>query len=250
MPEAEETSTADLLSRLASDDPQVRRPACDAVAQRLRRDTSLVDPLNALLRDGTPLARYAAAYALFHGGRGSLRLLPPLLDALEFGDGDTRWSAAHLLTALGRMQGEVLPVLLHTAREAQSPRRRRMGLYAVRELAPERAEAEQCFVSALDDADPEVCRAALTSLAKLRDPGRNTLDRVIQTLESSTDPRMRRIAAVLLPDLVRHHADAADAAREALASAARDRDASLARAATIALSRLGEPGVAAPEPRA
>ena len=125
-----------------------------------------------------------------------------------------------------------------------------MGLYALRELAPERSEAERCFVAALDDADPDVCRAALTSLAKLRSPARATPDRVLQILESAPDPRMRRIAAVLVPDLVQHHPDAQDVARDAIAGAARDRDSSLARAAEIALSRIGVPPITPPDPRA
>ena len=75
-----------------------------------------------LLRAPEPLARFAAAWVLFHAERPSLRLLPALLESLELPDGDLRWQAAQMLAALGRMQSEVLP---GAARATRAARRRR-----------------------------------------------------------------------------------------------------------------------------
>ena len=226
-----------LLERLGSEDRAIQRGASEEVLAQLASDTQLRRGVLRLLREGTALARFSAAWVLFHEGPG-LRILPSLLESLELDDGDLRWQAAHMLTLLGRTQSEVLPVLLHESRESPSARRRRMALYAVRELGPERAETEQVLLHALTDPDAEVRRAGLSSLAKLSDPSRTCLDRVQATLQDDGDPRMRRIAAVVLPALVRRHPEAAAGVERALAQAETARDPSLARAAQRARLRL------------
>lgn len=231
------TGHASLLDRLGSSDRELQRRACDEAAERLGRDAELRGTLRDLLRDGTPLARFSAAFVLFQREPG-VRLLPPLLDSLDLDDGDLRWTAAHMLATLGRMQPEVRPVLLHETAHGASARRRRMAIYAARELAPERPETQAAFLNALDDASSEVRRAALASLAKLTDPARDCVERALAILRDDPDARMRRIAAVLVPGLAAHHPDAASPGRAALERASRDPDPLLARAAALALRRL------------
>jgi HEAT repeat protein len=233
-------SHAGLLERLGSTDRAGQRAACDEALARLPAEPALREALGELLARGAPRARFAAAFVLFHAGRPGLGLLPPLLDALELGDGDLRWSAVHLLATLGRMQPEVLPVLLHESAGATSPLRRRMALYALRELAPERVETARAVQRALDDRDPEVRRAAFTSLAKLHEPEPAALDRVLAALEGEPDARLRRIAAILVPPLVRAQPERADDARSALTRAAGSTDPALARGAADALQRMGD----------
>ena len=215
-----------------------QRLACEAAVARFAKEPGLRTELHQLLRGGSQRARFAAAFVLFQVERPTLRLLPTLLDALELDDGDVRWSATHMLSALGRLQSEVLPVLLHEARKAESPLRRRMALYCLRELAPEGAETEAALLDALTDRDAEVRRAALSSLGKLREPDRACVDRVLESLAEDADPRMRRIAAVLVPGLLRHHPDAGAQARTALERAAHSEDRVLARCAHSALARV------------
>jgi HEAT repeat protein len=234
-----DAATPALLERLASDDRATQRRACGEASERMSREPELRDGVLRLLREGAPHARFAAAFALFPSEPG-LRLLPALLDALELEDGDQRWAATHLLTTLGTRQGEVLPVLLHEAREAASPRRRRMSLYAVRELAPGSPEVAATLLAALDDGDGDVRRAALSSLAKLADPDPACLERVLGTLRDDPDPRMRRIAAVALPALVGSDPERAALARDLLARAGAEADPALARAASLALRRLDD----------
>jgi HEAT repeat protein len=232
---------AELIEALGSEDRPKQRQACDELARRLPGDPDLRQSLLARLRDAQPQVRFAAAWILFQSERPSLRLLPALLDALELEDGDVRWSAAHMLATLGRLQGEVFPVLLHELANAASELRRRMALYALRELAPERPETCHAFLAALDDSSPDLRRAALSSLGKLHEPTLACLEQALAALDRDPDPRARRIAAAVLPPLATRHPDSLPAAREALRTAADSTDPSLARSARAALTRLPSP---------
>jgi HEAT repeat protein len=233
---------AALVARLGSADRAAQRRACDEAAARLAKEPALRDALRDALADPRPAARFAAAFVLFHAERPGLRLLAPLLESLELADGDARWQAAQMLAALGRLHGEVLPVLLAEARGAASAVRRRMALYALRELGPERAETAEMFLTALDDSDGAVRRAALSCFAKLSDPPRALAEAALELARGrDPDPRMARIAAVVLPDLIRFHEDLRPRAEELLDSLERAADPSLARAAFAARQRLSPP---------
>jgi len=235
------SASADLLARIGASERAAQRRACDEALERVREDAGLRDALRELVREGSPLARFGAAWVLFQSERPTLRLLPALLEALELADGDLRWQAAQMLAALGRMQPEVLPVLLHEARAAAAPARRRMALFTLRELAPERPETAAVFLSALDDADGEVRRAALACFAKLGEPQRELAVRALALARGADpDPRMARIAAVVLPELAKHHPDLAGEVARALAELEQAPDPSLARAAAAARARLAD----------
>jgi hypothetical protein len=92
-------------------------------------------------------------------------------------------------------------------------------------------------LEALGASDPELRRAALSSIAKLVDPTRACLERVLDALERDPDPRMRRIAAVLVPDLSARFPELSERTRSALEAAAASGDAALARGARAALAR-------------
>ena len=227
----------ELLRRLGSEDRTTQRRACDEASARLRADSGFRDHIIRLLRDGSPLARFSAAFLLFQEGP-TLRILPALLEALELDDGDLRWTAAHMLATLGRSQAEVLPVVSHEARNASSAQRRRMALYVIRELAPELQESERILIEAVDDPDADVRRAALSSFAKLADPGPGSVERMLTALGVDPDPRMRRIAAVVAPELATRLPRSRAAIVPALEAASHSADPDLARAATLALRRL------------
>ncbi len=233
-------SDRDLLARLASPNRAELRRACDEAQERVAREPALRDAVRELLRAPEPLARFAAAWVLFHAERPSLRILPALLESLELPDGDLRWQAAQMLAALGRMQSEIFPVLLADARGAASPLRRRMSLYALRELAPERAETGEVLLGALADDDGAVRRAALSCFAKLSDPAPALAERALALARGGDpDPRIARIATVVLPDLVRFHPSLREAAEQLLDSLGGAADPHLARAALAARQRLG-----------
>lgn len=230
---------SELLERLGSPTRATQRGACDEALPRVRSEPALRDAVRELLRAENPFARFSAAWLLFQSERPSLRLLPALLESLELRDGDLRWQAAQMLTALGRMQAEVLPVVLHEANAAVSPARRRMAIFVLRELAPERAETGAAYLRALDDPDGDVRRAALSCFAKLTDPDRALALRAIALARGADpDPRMARIATVVLPELARFHPDLRDDVKAALAELERASDPSLVRGAQAARERL------------
>lgn len=228
---------AELLAQLGSEDRAEQRGASERAILRMREDRPFRDALVKLLRGGTPLERFAAAYVLFHDGP-SLRPVPALLESLDLSDGDLRWTATHLLVTLGRTQPEVLPLLLHEIAAGPTPRRRRMAIYAARELAPERDETAAAFAAALDDPASDVRLAALSSIAKLVEPGEQLRERVRRLLTGDQDPRMRRIATVIAPELYRGDPAACVEIRELLEQLTATGDDELGTAARLALRRL------------
>jgi hypothetical protein len=115
-----------------------------------------------------------------------------------------------------------------------------MSLYALRELAPERPETGEVLLGALADEDGAVRRAALSCFAKLSDPAHALAERALALAGGSDpDPRMARIATVILPDLVLFHPDLRAEASDLLDALERAPDPSLARAALVARERLG-----------
>jgi HEAT repeat protein len=229
----------ELLQKLGSPSRAIQRAACDEVRARLRTEPDLREALHLLLRGENSLARFSAAWVLFQSERPTLRLLPALLAALELADGDLRWQAAQMLTALGRLQSEVLPVLLHEAGAAVSAARRRMAIFVLRELAPERAETGAVYLRALEDPDADVRRAALSCFAKLTDPDRTLALRTLCLARGADpDPRMARIATVVLPELARFHPDLCEEIRAALAALESSPDPALVRGARVARQRL------------
>lgn len=226
------------IAELGSSDKAVLRRACDELARCIREQPELRPALLERLRGSDPLARFAAAHVLFHGERPSLRLLPALLESLELPDGDLRWQAAQMLAVLGRLQDEVLPVLIHEARHSAHPLRRRMAVYALRELGPEREDVEGALLGALDDADAEVQRAGLACLAKLSAPSVRALACVHAIAREHADPRMRRIAIVVLPALLSAAPEQREAIERTVEALAREADPLLRRAAIAAAVQL------------
>ena len=73
-----------LLDRLASEDRDILRAACDEALRRLPETPELRGALRDALGRESLHGRFAAAWVLFHGeSRPGLGLLPPLLASLE-----------------------------------------------------------------------------------------------------------------------------------------------------------------------
>lgn len=231
------TPADELFARLGSDCRATQRNASQELLRRIPADAALRDRLRELLRKGSPRARFAAAFVLAHAERPSLRLLPALLDSLELPDGDLRWQAAHLLADLARLHGEATSVVLHEARCAPSPLRRRMAIYLLREIAPEREESVRICLEALADPDPEIRHAALTCFGKLHAIDGPAFDRIVDVARSHTDVRMRRIATAVLPQLVRILPEREPDVRAVARELANSDDPSIARAARAIESR-------------
>jgi hypothetical protein len=238
-------SRSALLARLASATKAEQRAACDEALARWNSDRGLRGALLELLRGAPAHTRFAATWILFRAESPSLRLLPALLDALELADGDLRWEAAQMLAELGRLHGEVYPVLLHELRSHASALRRRMALYALRELAPERPETEQALLRAARDPSAELRRAALASCAKLAELSSSWLELGLEILAGESDPGLRALAPLVLARFAELHPGARPRVLAVLQELHAGSDPDLARVAVLARRRLApvaEPG--------
>lgn len=163
----------DLADALGDPAPQVAQAAARALAAIARRPggQDAVGPaLRRALHSEVQTRRWRAAIASLQIAPPTPRLLPPLVEALGSGDSGLRWAAARALAQCGRLHAEVQPLLAGLVRSAALPATRRMAIFALRKLAPERAG--EALAHALGDADPGVRRAAALALAGR--PGANS----------------------------------------------------------------------------
>jgi HEAT repeat protein len=192
----------DALGEMLGDpDKRVARAASDALAAIGRRAPEVGALLRRALHGDDPDRRREAAFTLARLEPPGERLLPALIEALGHPQGDVRWTAARLLVDAGRLGAPVLPLLLDLARHDAPPLVRRMALYGLRELAPDRPEAAAALLAASGDGDVALRRAALTALAAVEAPPPAVLDRLAAVLASDPDPASCRIAAAALAEI-------------------------------------------------
>ena len=260
-----------LLARLRDPDPEARRAACrdapddpsavllvDALCAALAdpvrtvgREASaalarigaahggVMPALSAALRGAEAHARLFAALAIGRLEPPAPKLLPALVDALALADGDLRFEAARLLVDLGHLHPEVEALLVGLVGGSERPEVRRMAIFALRELAPDRDETARALLSASRAEDTALRRAAFASLAALRDPGAAIFARLCEALRADPDAQARALAATALGELcAANPARGGAEVREALAAAAESGAAPARRAASRALQRL------------
>ncbi|MCE2391661.1 MAG: HEAT repeat domain-containing protein [Proteobacteria bacterium] len=236
------SASPDWLDALGSAELAERRRACDAAIDELRRRPELGRHLRRVLRGGSREASFAAAYVLFQAQGPSPGLLPALVESLDLPDADARWQALEMLVALGRRRPEVLEGLLRRFRAGEPALRRRMLLYALRDLEPADPTVEAALVEGLDDGDADVRRAAAVCLARLTRPDLGTLDRLLEIARGDPDARLRRIAAAVVPALLGPHPGRRPEAERLLRGLSSHPDPAIARAARAGLARLAPAG--------
>lgn len=268
-----------LLARLRSPDPAERRSACAAAAAdpspgpllpalgralgdpdravaraafaslvELGRGHREVDGiLDEALRSDSPLRRVRAALAWAELAPPTPKLLPALVEGFSSPEGSLRWSAARVLVDAGRLHADVLRLLLGLARRENPAPARRMALFCLRELAPERPEAAQALLSASHEDDVALRRAALAAMAALEDPPPEVGARLAEVFRSDPDDASRRLAASALGELGARTPESLPDNVGAALQAARDgaSDAELRRAAARALERIDSGGAPA-----
>ncbi len=241
------TLLVDALAETLGDPAKaVVRAASDALVAISERSSGSENPVLPALRTalhGTePMRRWGAAFTIARLEPPTPRLLPALVEALGSTDGDVRWAATRLIVDTGRLHGEVLPLLVGLVRTGEHAIVRRMATFALRELAPDRAEAALVLLEATRDTDQHVRRAAFTAMASLVEPSPEVGDRLLETLRSDPDTASRRLAALALGELGAADPRVVPAdTREALeAAGGQSEDPDLRRAVSRALDRLGE----------
>jgi len=202
---AESASAVFLIDALgeALGDPvkAVSRAASDALAEIGVRIGGVEDAIRVALRSDVPARRWGAAFTAARLEPPGPGLLPPLVEAMGSADGDVRWAAARLIVAIGRLHGEVLPLLLELARSGEPALLRRMASFALRELAPDRAETAEALAAASRDSDLQVRRAALTAMAALIAPPPRVASRLLEAIGQDDDDASRRLAALALGEI-------------------------------------------------
>ncbi len=227
-----------LIENLSSPSKAVQRHAAGVLAAAGAHDTAIAARLTALLDAPNARLRWACAYALgLIDGALDLRALAPLLEALGNADGDVRWAAPELLVRLGRRHpGPMRDRLLATRDDANS-NRRKMALYALRDLGMRDAAVVSAVGDACTAADSQVRLAALSFLKAAGRAGRESINIVLDCLKSDPDHGVRRAAAFTLGYLD----DRSERVLAALrAAATAPNDASLRKAARQTLARLKE----------
>ena len=192
-----------LCESLADPDKRVARAASDALAAIGSHDGEVGRHLSAALGRRGGDRRWWTAFTLSRLEPPSIKLMPILVDALEHEQGDIRWSAAKLLVEMGRLEPEVLPVLLHFVASEERPAARRMAIFCLRELAPDREETGPALLAASHAADREIQRAALGALAALLEPTPPVWQRLREAAEQDGDPTARHIATTAIASLGR-----------------------------------------------
>lgn len=241
---AENPSAVLLVDALAEalGDPEkaVARAASDALVEIGARAGGVETALRRALQSDAPSRRQSAALTLARMQPPGPGLLPPLVEALCSADGDVRWAAARVIVAIGRAHAEVLPLLLTMVRSGEQVVQRRMATFALRELAPDRAEAAQALLDASRDTDLQVRRAALTAMAALTDPPPAVVTRLLEALGADEDAASRRLAVLALGEIGRAEPGAIspEAMQQLEKCEQGDADPDLRRAAQRALARL------------
>jgi HEAT repeat protein len=237
------------LCRVLGDpDPRVAGAASRALLEIAKHDRELPSRLSEALRGGSRDARCWAAITLTRLEPPSLKLLPVLLDGLEHGAREVAWSSARAIVALGRLEGEVLPVLLHFVEGDERPGLRRLAVFALRELAPDRPETTRALLAASRDPDRELRRAALSALAVVLEETGDACDRLLEVLRRDPDPASRGLAASALGVLASRAPERTGEVREVLrGSAEGDAEPLVRRAAQAALERSAATDPSAPD---
>jgi HEAT repeat protein len=183
-----------LADALADPVRRVARAASEALARIGKQHDAVAVALRRALSSDEPRRRWGAAFTSARLEPPRLGWLPALVEALGAEDAAVRWSSARLVVDTGRLHGEVLPVLMGLLAGDAAPRVRRMSIYCLRELAPDRPETADALLRATRDPDAGVRRAALTSLASVWDPAPGVAARLAEVSTRDPDPASRALA--------------------------------------------------------
>jgi HEAT repeat protein len=129
-------AVAKLLERLRDEHPLVRQAAADTLGTL--QAVEAVEPLIALLHDGSVDVRRSAALALGKIGPAASRASEALAKALMDSDEDVRWAATLALGQIGPAARPAVAALREAARQADSETKRRIAdsLKKIEEPAP------------------------------------------------------------------------------------------------------------------
>ena len=192
--------TADLIAALDHPDKPTIRAAVDKLIALAESSAALRDILNHRLSEPDHRNYWPVAYVLGHQSQPSGIVIRTLLSALNHREPDIRWANGLLLVRIAKREPAVIPLLIGLC-ETGSANQKRMALYCLRDLALSDSESRAAMLKALDDDEPTVRVAAVTSLKVRTDVDATVRHKLLVSYLRDTDDRVRNAVAVTLASL-------------------------------------------------
>ncbi|HEU4343813.1 MAG TPA: HEAT repeat domain-containing protein [Candidatus Binatia bacterium] len=222
-----------LISALADSDKTKIRAAVDALVALAADSAGVRAALEQRLNGPHGQNHWTLAYVLGHLSQPSGPVIQMLLDALDHADPEIRWAIAVLLVRLGKSDAAVVGRLLDLCATG-TPTERRMAVYCVRDLELSDKLSLESLLNALQDPEPMVRVAAVTSLKARTDVDENGRGVLLDLFLRDRDVRVRSVAAITLAVL----GSPSEKFLAALDDAAASDHAQIKKAAFAALSLL------------
>lgn len=230
-----------LLDSLNQSDKSAIRAAVDSLIPIVSSSPEVRDSLHQLLMDPSRKNRWPIAYILAHLPNPPEACHKVLLETLDSQDPDIRWAVALLLVRLAKNDHAIESRLLGLLKSGTS-NQRRMAVYCIRDMELKDGSSLQALLKTLQDSDPLVRVAAVTSLRMRHDVNKDGLDSILHLFLEDPDSRVRYSAALTLAGL----GAPTQKIRAALEEASRSKDPQLKKAATAALTLLKKRGPVLP----
>jgi len=189
-----------LIAALDHPDKPTIRAAVDKLIALAQTSVELRDALAQRLSESDHRNYWPVAYVLGHQSQPSGVVIRTLLNALDHREPDIRWANGLLLVRMARREPAVVTLLIELC-ETGSANQKRMALYCLRDLALTDAESRAAMMKALEDQEPSVRVAAVTSLKIRTDVDIAVRQKLLATYLQDTDDRVRNAVAVILATL-------------------------------------------------
>ena len=180
-----------LLDALETTDKATVRRAVDRLVALAAEQPGVAEALAERLRAAP---RWSVAYTLGQITRPSTECTELLARGLGSADQDVRWATQLLLTDLGKRYGEIEIRLEELLRDG-SATQRRMAVYCLRDIGAASGGLSEAVRGAMEDPEPLVRVAVVTTLAKAPEAGPEALDSLRKAAAGDADARVRNAAA-------------------------------------------------------
>lgn len=233
----ESEKIAHLIGSLYHTHKKIIRQAAETLISMAPDLPDLAERLYKLLNDTPQEKRWPIAYVLAHISSPSSVCLDVLKQTLDHRDPDIRWAVALLLVRLGKNDDGTAALLFELLKTGTATQRR-MVLYCLRDMDLKDTASLEAMLESLEDPEPLVRVAAVTSLKLRHEVGKHGLDSLLQLFLQDPDPRVRHTAAITMAQLGASTREI----RTALEGASQSQDPQLKRVASAALDLLKKKG--------
>lgn len=191
---------ADLIAALDHPDKPAIRAAVDKLIALAENSPEIRQALSHRLSEAGHDNYWPVAYILGHQSQPSGAVIRTLLDALDHREPDIRWANGLLLVRIAQRESAVASLLIELC-ETGSANQKRMGLYCLRDLALNDSASRAAMLKALEDYEPTVRVAAVTSLKTRTDVDVAVRQKLLASYLHDADDRVRNAVAVTLASL-------------------------------------------------